>query len=197
MIHLFTEEEMKYANTAADANYMSEEEKRMIFLCNLARLDGERFAQEYLTPYINLKKDNDKNIPSLYEDLKNTRDLPMFTPLKELHQAATVHLKEMIESQMFEHSSPNGDSPSTRIMKYVKNVRASSENIGARSSAQDIALDFTIQLLIDSGVESLGHRTVILGQTNIKYDKIGVAIGVGPINGLKYVCVQDFVLLSK
>ncbi len=194
-IHLFTDEEMKYANTAVDANYMSDDEKRMIFLCNLARLDGERFAQEYLTPY--LKGETGKNIQSLQEDLKNTRDLAMFVPLKELHQAATYHIQEMKESQQFEHSSPNGDSPGTRIKKFVQNVRASSENIGARTSAKDLALDFTIQLLIDNGVESLGHRKVILGQGNIKYDKIGVAIGEGPVGSYKYVCVQDFVVLSK
>ncbi|MBR3520475.1 MAG: hypothetical protein IKN77_10220 [Paludibacteraceae bacterium] len=195
VIHLFTDEEMKYANTAADADYMSADEKKMILLCNLARLDGDRFAQEYLTPY--LKGETNKNVQSLQEDLRKTRNLPMFTPLKELHQAAAFHLNEMIESQKFEHSSPNGDSPATRIKKYVKNVRATSENIGARSSAKDIALDFTIQLLIDSGVESLGHRKTILGLGDTRYDKIGVAIGEGPVNGLKYVCVQDFVLLSK
>jgi len=196
VIHLFTDEEMKYANTAADADYMSVDEKRMILLCNLARLDGDRFAQEYLTPY--LKGETNKNIQSLYEDLKNTRDLSMFAPLRELQQAAAYHMQEMIESQKFEHNSPNGDSPATRIKKFVQNVRATSENIGARSSSsEDLALDFTIQLLVDNGVESLGHRKAILGQGDIIYDKIGVALGKGPVSGYNYVCVQDFVVLAK
>ncbi|MBP5482394.1 MAG: hypothetical protein J6Y22_11670 [Paludibacteraceae bacterium] len=195
VIHLFTDEEMKYANTAADADYMSPAERQMVLLCNLARLDGDRFAQEYLTPY--LKGETSENIQSLYEDLRNTRDLPMFVPLKELHQAAAYHIQEMKESQQFEHSSPNGDSPGTRIKKFVQNVRATSENIGARTSSKDLALDFTLQLLVDNGVESLGHRKTILGKGNIVYDRIGVALGEGPVDGYKYVCVQDFVVLSK
>ncbi len=193
--HLFTDEEMKYANTAADADYMTEAEKKMILLCNLARLDGTRFAEEYLKPY--LKGESSKNIQSLYEDLGNTRDKPMFLPLKELHQAAKLHMDEMIESQTLGHDSPNGDSPSTRIRRLLPNVYATSENLGARTSSQDLALDFTIQLLIDNGVETLGHRKALLGQEEIVYDRIGVALGEGPVSGYRYVCVQDFVRVSR
>ena len=45
----FTDEEMAKANTAKDATYLSDDEKLVIFYMNLARLDGVKFTEAYLS----------------------------------------------------------------------------------------------------------------------------------------------------
>ena len=194
--HLFTEEEMAYANTAAHEDYMSDDEKRMILLCNLARLDGKRFAQEYLTPYLKQKGIDNQYTQSLYSDLEKTKNMPMFTPLKELYDAATYHAEEMIANKQFSHNSPNGESFSTRIKRFVKNTQYVSENISARTSTKDAALDFLVQFLVDENSSELGHRKAIIGQEGRIADKIGVSIKTNSTWEYKYVCVQDFVILQ-
>lgn len=194
--HLFTEEEIAYANTAAHEDYMTDDEKRMILLCNLARLDGKRFADEYLTPYLKQKRIDNQYTQSLYHDLENTKNMPMFTPLKELYDAATYHAEEMIANKQFSHNSPNGESFSTRIKRFVKNTQYVSENISARTSTKDAALDFLIQFLVDENSSELGHRKAIIGQEGRIADKIGVSIKANSSWEYKYVCVQDFVILQ-
>lgn len=39
----WTSEQLAQANTARDASYLSEQEKQVVFLCNLARMDGALF----------------------------------------------------------------------------------------------------------------------------------------------------------
>ena len=40
------------ANTAKDVSYLSDDEKSVICLCNLARLNGKLFANTYLRDYV-------------------------------------------------------------------------------------------------------------------------------------------------
>ena len=50
---LFTAGEIKSANTAATANYLSDEEKNVILIMNLARIDGQKFYQSYILSFVN------------------------------------------------------------------------------------------------------------------------------------------------
>jgi hypothetical protein len=43
----WTGEELAMANTAKDVDYLSDEEKKIIFYMNLARMDGTRFFNTY------------------------------------------------------------------------------------------------------------------------------------------------------
>ena len=47
----WTSEQLARANTARNASYLSEQEKQVIFLCNLARMDGALFAATYLAQH--------------------------------------------------------------------------------------------------------------------------------------------------
>lgn len=121
----------------------TKDENRMILLCNLAKLEGKKFGEEYITPY--LKGENNNNICSLYEDLELTKNMPMFTPLKELYDTATYHAEEMIEHKELSHDSFNGEPFFAKIGHYISNTKYVSENLCAGTSTTgNIALDFVI-----------------------------------------------------
>lgn len=187
---LFTEEEMKRANTAAEADYMTQEEKEMLKMCNLARIDGKRFAQEYLQPYF--KGKTSEYIESLYRDLEGIKNKTLLLPAKELYGTASNHAEDMGTNHFFSHNSSNGATSSDRLRGIIPNAIATAENIAAKSSATNAALEFLVQLLVDENLENLGHRKAILGLQSKEYNRIGVVIRKYDGWKYKYFCVQDF-----
>lgn len=49
----WTDAEFRKANTAANASYLSNEEKNIVMYMNLIRIDGEKFYYTFLEDYIN------------------------------------------------------------------------------------------------------------------------------------------------
>lgn len=71
------------ANTAKNFNYLSEKEKKIIYLMNLARMNGSLFAETFVQEYI----DNPENgveineyVLSLINDLKKIKKLVPLYP---------------------------------------------------------------------------------------------------------------------
>ena len=190
VVSLFTEEEIKRANTGAVADYMTKEEKEMLKLCNLARIDGKRFAQEYIRPF--LKGKTSDYIESLYRDLDGIKNKTLLQPAKELYETATKHAEDMGTNHFFSHTSSNGATSSDRLRGILPNAVATAENIAAKSSSTDAALEFLVQLLVDENLENLGHRKAILGLQSKEYNRIGIAIRKYDGWKYKYFCVQDF-----
>lgn len=185
---LFTAEEQEMANTAAAVDYMTDEEKRVVFLCNLARLDGNRFLIEYLRPYIRKNKLNmtaSKDLQSLYYvDLKNVKNRYMLQPMKTLCDAAAYHAKDMGQHGLIGHSSSDGTDGIARIQKFVPKASRVGENC---HYGREDALDIVIQLLIDENYPDVGHRKNIL---DAYWTNIGVSIQSH--SRYRYNCVQDF-----
>lgn len=171
-------------NTAKDVSYLSDEEKKVIYLMNLARHDGQKFAKEYLDAYVEEKgmKDN-RFVKSLYETLSETKGLVPFQPSQKLTNASNYHAKDMGKSGKIGHNSTDGTKFAKRLRKYSSGG-AMGENC---SYGYDDAISIVMQLLIDKGVPSLGHRKNILKPT---YRYIGVAIE--PHKKYRFNCVQDF-----
>ncbi len=169
------------ANTAQNASYMTDEEKRVIFLCNLARIDGKKFAETFLKAHVG--NSSNSYITSLYYDLNKTKNLHVYVPYRKLFDAAQYHAKDMGGKGIIGHDSSNGTSFSKRLRGYAKGG-AIAENCSYGNSD---AVGIVIQLLIDQDVPSLGHRKNILSKT---YKSIGVAIA--PHKKWQYNCVQDF-----
>ena len=171
-------------NTAKDATYLSDEEKKVIYLMNLARHDGQKFAKEYLDEYVEEKgmKDN-RFVKSLYKTLLETKGLTPFLPSQKLTNASDYHAKDMGKSGEIGHNSTNGTSFAKRLRKYSSGG-AMGENC---SYGYDDAVSIVMQLLIDKGVPSLGHRKNILKPA---YKYVGVAIEVH--KKYRFNCVQDF-----
>ncbi|MBQ3655446.1 MAG: CAP domain-containing protein [Bacteroidales bacterium] len=178
----FTDDEIKAANTAADVSYLSDDEKEVILLCNLARLDGSRFAEAYVKPHLNGKTSS--AIQSLYSDLSAVKNLPMYQPKKELCESAAYHAEDMGSSGRTGHTSTDGTSMGDRVWGYAPEAGAIAENC---SYGYSEPLAIVIQLLVDEGLTPPGHRNSIL---STKYNFIGVAIREH--KSWRYNCVQDF-----
>ena len=199
----WTKEELRMANTAGNADYLTGEEKDMIIYMNLARMDGERFFNTFLQDFIEVHNEqmkqysnyekvkidrNDRYYKSLKNDLKNVKLLPVFWPDEALSQVAKQHARDLGRNNFAKHNSSDGRTPVQRIGKiYPK--RSSGENLafGFSSGLGNVCL-----LLIDKGVPDLGHRKLILN-TSLQLNTVGVSIQ--PHKTYRYCAVIDFVAL--
>lgn len=175
----WTLDNIKKANTAYKTN-LSEQEKRIYLLCNLARLNGKLFADTYLKSY--LKDRNSSYTASLFEDLYDIENLPMLKPVDGLCISAKVYAADMGSTGKVGHNSSDGTNCFERIGRYFE-CGSEGENC---SYGYNQAIDIVMQLLIDDGVPSLGHRQNILNK-----DYYSMGISIKPHLIYQYNCVMD------
>ncbi|HEC42178.1 MAG TPA: CAP domain-containing protein [Bacteroides sp.] len=173
------------ANTAIDSEFMNEDEKEVILLSNLARVDGPFFTETFLKQYLILKdKKSNKYIRSLYKDLQKVKDLPMLLPEKELYDVARDHATK---SGVKGYEGHKGFK--NRYTPVMENFMEVGENI---YYGEYTPVEIVLQLLIDEGIEDLGHRHNLL---NPRFNSLGVSIK--PHKEYKYNCVMSFGLLPR
>ncbi|OJJ20870.1 hypothetical protein BKI52_09825 [marine bacterium AO1-C] len=171
-------------NTAKGVSYLTAEEQRVIYLMNVARNDGNKFIRNYLDAHVKEKGMQDNQyVKSLYRDLRRTRGLEPLKPSESLTKAADYHAQDMGKTGKIGHNSSDGTSPNKRIRKYFKGYTWG-ENC---SYGYSDAIGIVMQLLIDDGVSSLGHRKNIL-KKGFKY----VGVSIEPHKQYRYNCVMDF-----
>lgn len=173
---------LQKANTAAEANYLTDDEKQVILYMNLARINGAWFVKNILNE-VDRAPYTDENFKSLISDLNNSKDLEPLNPGKGLSEAATLHAKDMGKTGGVGHVSSDGTKTFERVKKYAKGGYMG-ENC---SYGPSDPLSIVLQLLVDDGVPSLGHRKSILSKN---YSFVGVAIE--PHKTYGHNCVQDF-----
>jgi uncharacterized protein YkwD len=172
------------ANTAAHQTNLSAEEKKLIQLVNLARMDGRAFMKRVAIPYIIANdKDVDEYVESLYAELKNTRGLHLLKPLETLHKSAAHHATDMGTHGGIGTKSSDGSTFTMRIHKFHKPVTVS-ENV---NYGYNDAVSIVMEMLIDEGVSERTHRYNILGKT---FHHIGVSIKTH--KNYDFNCVMDF-----
>jgi hypothetical protein len=197
----WTDAEFRKANTAANASYLSNEEKNIVMYMNLIRLDGEKFYYTFLEDYINnynakVRKYRNYNelritrtnsyYTSLLKHLRGVKNLQMFYPDDKLTSLSRNHAQDLNRNNLDTHESSNGDKFSKRLSKYFPN-KAMSENIDFGYSN---SLDIVCHLLLDCGVPSLGHRFNLLDQ---KYKLNTVGVSIQPHPSYTWCAVIDFV----
>jgi len=200
----WTKEELKMANTAGNASYLTGEEKDIVIYMNLARMDGERFFNTFLQDFIDDYNEKmqqysnynrlkisrtDSYYLSLQRDIKNIRLLPVFWPDEALSWVAKQHAKDLNKNNFAAHNSSDGRTVKDRIGKmYPK--KSSGENLafGFSSGLGNVCL-----LLLDKGVPDLGHRKMIL---NTPYQLNTVGVSIQPHKTYRYCAVIDFVALE-
>lgn len=160
----WTAEEIKAANTAAGCTYMDSTERDLVKYCNLARMYPKKFAKLEVQNYTGSIEQpeqykNSANKRSLILDLNASRAGSALNPDSVLTAMATCFQLELAASGKTGHDRKN----------CTEDYLAENCSFG-KSTAKDIML----QLLIDEGVASLGHRKNIL---NASYTKLGVAFG--------------------
>jgi len=204
-VESWTKEELRAANTAGDAKYLTGEEKDMVIYMNLVRMDGEKFFNTYFQDYMEQhnrqmqKYSNyeelrinktDKYYRSLEEDLKMIKGMNTLWPDEAMSWVAKQHAKDMNKNNYATHNSLDGRTVKDRIGKmYPKKACGENLAFGYSSGLANICM-----LLLDRGVPDLGHRKIILSD-DYKFNFIGVSIQ--PHKGYKYCSVTDFVALPR
>ncbi|GIL23326.1 MAG: serine protease [Bacteroidota bacterium] len=170
---------------AVVSSVAQEQEQEVLALLNAARTNPQKFSETYAQPYI---KENglEKNsyAKSLLQDLKQTRAMRALQMADALTHAARYHAQDMGTTGKTGHESSDGTPFHIRVRTLSKALGMIAENC---AYGQTSALDFVMQLLIDDGIPSLGHRKNILQP---KYQWIGIAIE--PHKTYRTNCVMDF-----
>ena len=82
-------------NTAADSEYLNEEEKKVILFMNMARHDGPLFAKTFLTAYMQENQlEKNSYTKSLQKDLKKINSLTPLLPEEDLTAIAQGHAQK-------------------------------------------------------------------------------------------------------
>lgn len=116
--------------------------------------------------------------------LEKQKPVPPLLFSRGLSLAARDHAKDQGVTGQTGHSGSDRSTMAGRIERYGAWQKTAGENIayGAES-----ARDVVIQLIVDDGVASRGHRANIF---NAGFLVVGVAFGTHP--GYRTICVQDF-----
>lgn len=171
----WTQAEIDKANTAANEAYLTQLEKRVVLYINLVRINPELFCNTYLDNYVkNLFEEtqtikiqgrsydykslikNENYHSTLYQTLKKQKPLNALAPDKHLFLYALCWAEEAGKLGVIGHNRKS----------CAKGNFAECCQYG-----YDEALLIVLDLLIDEGIPSFGHRNIILGN----YSKIGVS----------------------
>jgi hypothetical protein len=168
-------------NTASEANYLNDEEKKVILVMNMARHNGPLFVRTLLADYVEEKKvENSSYLRSLRKDLNNVEGLIPLQPEKDLTSAARGHAIKSGETGRVGHQDFN-----KRFDPLMGNPYT---HVGENCSyGYETAMDIVISLLIDEGIKDQGHRKNIL---SVDFNSVGVAIR--PHKTYRINCVTDF-----
>jgi uncharacterized protein YkwD len=148
------------AHTARETSYLSDNEKEIIRLINLARLDGKLFARTYVRKYADEKgMKNSKPVKTLIEDLQKTPSLIPYQPDESLTKAARKHAQYMGSKGKTGHIGKGGKNPAQRVEEYIHWDIWIAENIQYGS---DNPIEVVLRLLIDEKVPNLAHRKNLL-----------------------------------
>ncbi len=174
-------EVVRTLNTAADLEYLNEEEKKVILFMNMARYDGPLFAETFLNSYMQENQlEKNSYTKSLHRDLKKTMRLVPLIPEQDLTAVAQGHAKKSGEKGTTGHSGFK-----KRFEPLMGNPYS---HVGENCSyGYEQAIAIVISLLIDEGVKELGHRKNMLAPD---FNSIGIAIK--PHKTYRTNCVMDF-----
>lgn len=172
---------LKKAATAEGVDYMSAEEKKVITLMNLARLDGKLFGETFLEEWLRMNgPEKSPYVRSLYRDLAKCSQLPLIYPERDLTLIAQGHART---------SGQTGHVGHKNFDKRFKPVLGNPySQVGENCSyGYNTAIEVVITLLIDEDIQDVGHRKNIL---NPAFNSAGVSFS--PHISYRYNCVTDF-----
>jgi len=166
---------------------LNAEEKEAVYWINYARQEPQQFSTIILLPFLKQFPEAKSNYTrSLIHDLSNLSALPPLIPSKKLNQIASSHTKDLGSNRRsISHNSSKGESFKERLNRFGY-FECVSENVyeGKKDGLQAVLF-----LLIDAGVQNLGHRKNIL-DPDMKY----IGVSFFPIKGPSkhYFMVQNF-----
>jgi hypothetical protein len=164
---LFSKEAFSGLNTAGSEFYLSEEEKMLVGLCNLARHDGSAFIREVLIP-----AGIDTSLPAMKTcilKLSHTRNLHPLMPAYSLHKTAFSHARDMGMKGDSGHVGSDGRNFLQRISEKFPSLGGFAENFHLGSGE---ATGIVIALLSGTGEKQIYADNIL--SPNLHY--IGVSI---------------------
>ena len=171
---------LEKANTAKDIDYLTTEEKNVIFYINLARTNGPLFAKTFVLTFIDsIEMESNDYVKSLIRDLKKSKPITLLTSRKDLYEVAKTHAKTM------------GKSGKTGHYEFEKRTREIARIYDGITENCDYGPDdgfsIVMDLLIDEGIPDVGHRETIL-DSNIRY----IGASIKKHKKYRYNCVMEF-----
>lgn len=166
-------EVLERANTAKDADYLSEVSKQAIYFSNLARFDGPLFIKTFLTSFSNdwhIKSRTEEEWNTLIQALSNAKGLAAFIPDQPLARAAQSHAEDKDKNA---HTSGDGTGASERVRGKFGCAYYRAEIIAFGHFEN--GLQAVLEWLVDSqNGPTYGHRNTILSKNRI-YIGVGLA----------------------
>jgi hypothetical protein len=158
------DELLRMALTATVAKYLTETEQDIIHIINIMRLDPRAFIERVVKSYPELVDEpemrNSSYYKSLLQDLAAASPMQPLKPNEPLFRSARCHATESGKTGYVGHDR-------SQTCKGLPTYGGECCQYGT-----DKALGVVMQLLIDEGIESLGHRKILMGD----YTLIGVAM---------------------
>ena len=179
-LEFFSQEEVNIANTALELDYLTEQEKDIFLYNNLARLFPSKFHKLFLEHTRLQGKshllDTDYYYSTLSDELQTRAPVGLVYPDYQMYELADCWAVESGVKGIIGHNRVDCEG-----------------GFGGENCAYGYAdgLNIVMQLLIDTGIENLGHRKNML---NAAWNGLGTAIR--PHSVYRICAVQDFSTLN-
>jgi len=175
-------------DTAANADYLTDIEKDVILEMNKVRTDPKKYAELYIQPRLRYYNGKNYSVPEqitimtsegasavniCITALSRANSAGVLVPELGLSRAAKDHVTDQSRTGQTGHDGSDRSTPKIRMERYGSFARSFTlgENI---AYGTDKGRDIVIDLLVDDGVPSRGHRINIM---NKAFTQTGVAFG--------------------
>ena len=153
--------DFKRLQTASNELYINSMDKEMIKEINFVRQYPKVYASitaNYLSNESNswwgLNQDEYDAGLELIEELKIMIPSQLLYSKECVYQAAKKHGQDCKDRGYTDHTGSDGSSPFKRISEFCKGLKGNENIVGGRKNVRILV----IQLLIDAGISSRGHR---------------------------------------
>lgn len=129
-------------------------------------------AQTPSSPFVPRKEITRASVLELLNDYRGLHGLAPLNEDPRLDQAANDRFRDMEEQEYYGHEGPDGRSPFSWLRPHGYDFAMAGENLASGFE--------TAPLLVDSWMESTGHRANIL---SAQFEDAGIAVIDGKPNG--------------
>jgi uncharacterized protein YkwD len=159
--------------------------REVLALLNEVRTNPQQFLANRLAPYMEQNGLQENPFAkSLVEELKKRTPVDSLKISAALAATAKAHATDMGTKNKVGHNSSNGITFDKRLRLRAKAKGAIAENCDYGNTRP---LDIVMSLLIDDGIENLGHRKNVL-EPRLHF----VGIAIEPHKKYGTNCVMDF-----
>jgi uncharacterized protein YkwD len=176
---------LEKANSAKEVAKYTDEEKKVVFYMNLARLNPDLFAKTYYQKYLDSTQTKETSFTrSLKNDLVGKyKPMEVVTVKEDLTDEAVSHAKDTGKKGNMGHFTSDGKSYEFRIKSLKETYKALAE---ACDYGNDKALNIVMHLLIDEGQATIDHRKSILEKKHLL-----TGVSIQPHKKEKHTCVIE------